>query len=84
MEKYDGPELEPIEFAHFPTLGVNMDTSGRRWHVQAIVRNTVCAEPVDQIDPNILSTAGNAGGYFQSWRPHAYTINREKPELGEG
>lgn len=65
-------------------LGVHTDIHGRRWDIRAIVGQTVCAVPMDQLHPYYSDTSGRTGFGFvsQKWRPYAVEIVGEDGQRG--
>lgn len=56
-------------------LGNYTDVEGRRWNVNAIIGENVCACPLDELSPYWSSTANIPSGlYSQTWEPYKVKV----------
>lgn len=66
-----------IRFKKFPSrLGIYKDVEGKEWHVNGIIRDHVCAVPLDELHPYYTDTSGR-GGYdvvSQTWESYKIEV----------
>lgn len=56
-------------------LGRIKDVEGKYWDIHAIIRDYVCAVPLEELHPFYTDTSGSTFGFVsQSWKPYLVEV----------